>query len=149
MTSPDTTLQESRTGGAQSRLVVIVCGGRAYSDRETLDRALNILHERFPAMTVITGGAGGADRMASAWAKINRIPQEIYPAEWRKFGRAAGPKRNDQMLGALLSYRAAGCAVGIVAFPGGAGTGDMKRRAAESGVLIWEPTPSPAPRRAL
>lgn len=122
-----------------SRLVVIVCGGRAYSDRGFLNGCLGRLRERFPAMTVITGGATGADAMAADWARVNDVPQEVHYADWDRHGRAAGPKRNRKMLATLFDYKAAGCAVGIVAFPGGKGTADMKAAASERGVPVWEP----------
>lgn len=123
------------------RLVVIVCGGRAYRNRARLNECLDALHRRFPAMTVITGGATGADAMAASWALDHGIPQEVYQADWHAHGRAAGPKRNRKMLDALYCYRKAGAIVGIVAYPGGKGTKDMKAAAAERGVMIWEPDP--------
>lgn len=40
----------------------------------------------------------GADSMASNWAKRNNVKEEKYPAEWDKYGKAAGHIRNKQMV---------------------------------------------------
>ena len=39
--------------------------------------------------------AKGADALAERFAAEFNIPTEIYPADWKRYGRAAGPKRND------------------------------------------------------
>lgn len=51
---------------------------------------------------VIHGDARGVDRMAAQWVEVrhNRpgIRAEFYPAEWEKYGKAAGPIRNRRMV---------------------------------------------------
>jgi hypothetical protein len=47
---------------------------------------------------VISGAARGADTHGEAWAEARGIPVERYPADWEKHGRAAGPKRNVEMI---------------------------------------------------
>lgn len=47
---------------------------------------------------VISGGAPGADALGIEFAKNNNIPYEVYPADWLKYGRAAGPIRNQEMV---------------------------------------------------
>ena len=58
-----------------------------------------------------------ADAMAVAWAKSRGVRCIGFLANWREFGRAAGPMRNAQMVAYGLD--------GLVAFPGGRGTADM------------------------
>lgn len=108
---------------------VLVCGGRDYCDASTLWGALDTLRRQSPhdAMIVIQGGARGADQMAREWCESRKVPYENYPAEWERYGRAAGPTRNQQMLDK-------GNPDLVVAFPGGKGTADMIRRAKEAGV---------------
>lgn len=47
---------------------------------------------------VISGGATGADYLADRWAKWQSYKSIVYPAEWQKYKREAGPIRNEQML---------------------------------------------------
>ncbi len=39
----------------------------------------------------------GADALGERWAKENDIPVKVFPANWDKHGKAAGPIRNKQM----------------------------------------------------
>lgn len=47
--------------------------------------------------SVMTGGAEGVDACGSAWARERFIPVRVYHADWKRYGRAAGPLRNRQM----------------------------------------------------
>ena len=51
----------------------------------------------FPITTVISGTARGADKYGEEAAKLRNIPVERYPANWDKYGKSAGYKRNEQM----------------------------------------------------
>lgn len=46
---------------------------------------------------IISGCASGADAIGERYAEENGFKVEKYPANWKKFGRSAGPKRNKQM----------------------------------------------------
>lgn len=110
---------------------VLVCGGRGYADRATLFHTLDRLHREMGFTVVIHGAAPGADSLADAWARKNKIPREPYPAEWDTHGHSAGPIRNTQMLVNGMPER-------VVAFPGGAGTADMVSKAKAAGLWVWE-----------
>ena len=47
---------------------------------------------------VIHGGCRGADLLGGWAARRLGIPVEVYPADWERDGRAAGPRRNERML---------------------------------------------------
>ena len=47
---------------------------------------------------LIEGEAKGADSLARNWAIANKIKLLMFPAQWNKYGKAAGPIRNKQML---------------------------------------------------
>jgi hypothetical protein len=81
--------------------------------------------------TLIAGGARGADTLAYEWAQARGIPAVVYKADWAKLGRAAGPIRNQRMLGE-------GNPNLVIAFPGGRGTANMVRLAREAGVEVIE-----------
>lgn len=107
---------------------VLVCGGRDFKD---FDRVVVVLDNLDPPATlIIHGGAPGADQCAGAWAERRGIPTLRFPAEWEKYGRRAGPRRNQRMLDE-------GKPDLVVAFPGGRGTADMLARADKAGVVVW------------
>lgn len=110
---------------------VLVCGGRDYSDWHALSAALAQVKLLAPhdSLTIIQGGAAGADAMAREWCEAYHIPYMNYPADWEKHGRAAGPIRNQRMLDE-------GRPDLVLAFPGGRGTADMMTRARSAGVEV-------------
>jgi len=77
---------------------VLVCGSRDYTDRFSIEAVIEGMATRADDfITIIEGGAAGADTMA--WNIANGSwPVEPYPADWNKHGKAAGPIRNKQML---------------------------------------------------
>lgn len=73
----------------------IIAGSRGIVLFEILERAIQ--KAPFEITTVISGGARGVDRMGEKWAKKNKIPLEIFPADWVKHGKGAGYIRNRLM----------------------------------------------------
>ena len=129
---------------------ILVCGGRNFDDKPLLYRTLDKLcHDRgwvrfgsfgaTPYVTIIHGGARGADQLAGEWACRFQawVPMFVFPANWEKYGRAAGPIRNQQMLDE-------GKPDVVVAFAGGRGTADMVRRAKAAGIEVIEVAPDDA-----
>jgi len=85
---------------------VLICGSRNYSNeflvRSVLTGLFNNIDEPF---SVIEGGATGADSYASRWADQKILDARPYMvehlrfnADWNKYGKSAGPIRNQQML---------------------------------------------------
>lgn len=110
---------------------VLVCGGRSFSDCGLVFATLDALAKSEVVDCIIEGDAPGADRIAGAWAKRRRVDLRLFPADWAKDGKAAGPRRNQKMLDH-------GKPDLVIAFPGGAGTADMVRRAKAAGVKVHE-----------
>jgi predicted Rossmann-fold nucleotide-binding protein len=113
---------------------VLVCGGRDYTDYESLGYHLGTLRAKHSISLIIHGGQRGADTMAGTWARENNIPVQAYMAEWTRYDKAAGPIRNQRMLDE-------GKPDLVVAFPGNRGTRRMVKQARDHGVdvLIVEP----------
>lgn len=111
-------------GQNRGRHVVLVCGGRDYTDVEHAFEVLDEVHAKCPITLIVHGGARGADMLANAWARKRGIPVSVHPAKWREHGRGAGPIRNRFMFAAEKPDT-------VVAFPGGNGTEDMVRVASE------------------
>ena len=106
---------------------VLVCGGRDYSDYDTVCSTLN--RHAFDADVLIQGGASGADELAVDWAEHHQIRIENYPADWKKYGRSAGYIRNAQML-------QEGKPDLVIAFPGGKGTAMMVKLAEKAKIKV-------------
>lgn len=73
---------------------VLVCGGRYFTDAVALSEVLN----EYDISHLIEGGAKGADRLAREWAAVNGVEFTEFMADWTKYGKGAGPKRNHDML---------------------------------------------------
>ncbi len=88
---------------------VIITGDRNWPE-EGLEAALigGVLDALFNVvnnddLTIIQGGAKGADTVAKRWAEIpfaeeDHIYSETYMAPWKIYGKAAGVIRNQAML---------------------------------------------------
>lgn len=100
---------------------IIVCGGRNYFDKEKFYQTMGGILKNLSDVTIISGGASGADALAKQFARENGISFEEFPAEWERLGKSAGPIRNQKMIDSGADL--------VVAFPGGKGTTDMVRRA--------------------
>lgn len=61
-------------------------------------KAVEQLHKKIPLTAIIEGEAKGADKMGAIVAAILNIPVMKFPADWNKYGKSAGPIRNQQML---------------------------------------------------
>jgi hypothetical protein len=99
---------------------ILVCGGRDFSDRSLLERILDLSLDKWGAdgIVIIHGGARGADTLAGEWAKYHNIECIEEKADWEKYGKRAGPIRNQKMLDEHKPEI-------VVAFPGGTGTTHM------------------------
>ncbi len=116
---------------------ILVSGGRSYSDRDAVWQALDFWfngREDEP-VTVVHGGANGADRLASGWVRkrrsegLDNVSEEVHRAQWGKHGRKAGPIRNSEMVAAGADL--------MLSFPGGAGTFDCTSKAARAGIRVF------------
>lgn len=73
----------------------IIAGSRTYDDYDLLKQVIK--ESGFDITVVISGTAGGVDRMGEQYAKDNNLPLERFPADWNKYGKRAGYLRNRQM----------------------------------------------------
>lgn len=110
---------------------LIIAGGRNYQFTGADYAALDALHLLRGVSEVVSGCASGADKCGEEWAKRNNIPVKPFPANWKAFGRSAGPIRNRQM---------AEYADALALFPGGKGTANMREMAVLNYLEIFEPS---------
>jgi len=74
---------------------ILICGDREWDNLSVIRKVVDGLPK---GSTVIQGGCRGADRMAAALARGTGLRVEEYPADWKTYGKMAGPIRNSQML---------------------------------------------------
>lgn len=127
---------------------ILVCGGRSYGNvpngtapedyaaAKAKADAERVIFWRVMApyadvanIEIIQGGADGADRCARDWASGSGHRCRTFEADWKAYGKGAGPMRNQRMLDE-------GRPDLVVAFPGGRGTADMMRRAKAAGARV-------------
>jgi len=73
---------------------LLVTGDRRWSDYRLIEHWLTLLKPRL----VIHGRAYGADRLAGQAAEALEIETISQAANWTRYGKAAGPLRNQQMI---------------------------------------------------
>ena len=79
---------------------VIIAGSRGFSNykllKETCDEFLKE-KAKDKNIVIISGGAKGADKAGEKYARDCGYDLEVYPANWNKYGKSAGFRRNEQM----------------------------------------------------
>jgi len=117
---------------------IIIAGSRKYNDYhrmlEKLDNLGIHLINTIDPIEIVSGHAPGADTLGERFAKAYDYPLKIFPADWEKYGRAAGPIRNEQM----AKYAAEADRGMLIAFPIGEsrGTRNMIKLAQQYGLEI-------------
>lgn len=82
---------------------LIVAGTRSFNDYELLRSILSTLFMKRHCWTIdwneeiVSGGAPGADTLPVRYATEADMPFKVFPADWNKYGKSAGPRRNRQM----------------------------------------------------
>ena len=74
---------------------VIIAGSRDITDYKQVEAAY--LSSNIPITEIVSGGARGVDALGEQVAKNFGIPIKVFPADWDKHGKRAGPLRNIQM----------------------------------------------------
>ena len=83
---------------------ILVTGSRNWTDKVTIAQAIReawLVAGRPYGVTVVHGGARGADYIAGVYAKRLGFSVEVHAlddAAWNKYGKAAGPIRNKEMV---------------------------------------------------
>ncbi len=116
--------------GAREKVKILVSGDRNWTDENSIREVLN---KYDPQETIlIHGAARGADTLAANVAAELGFKKILpFKADWKQYGRAAGPIRNGQML-------TEGKPDIIIAFhsdiEASKGTKDMLKRAKKAGI---------------
>lgn len=76
---------------------IIVAGGRNFADYDLLSSKLDFYLSKTENPIIVCGEAKGADALGKKYALERNIPVLSFPAEWEKYGKSAGFKRNQVM----------------------------------------------------
>jgi len=119
-----------------SCLVIVAGGGRDLDwPHQHIAAELLACSGSRPVLLVLHGGARGADQAIGRAARQLGWPAETLPADWRRYGRGAGPIRNRELLHTAVQRAHAlarpgfSAGVQVIAFPGGRGTASLLRQA--------------------
>lgn len=126
-------------------MILVVTGGRDFADRTRLHAALDALHAGEPLDHLVLGDASGADTLAYDWVRHRHsmsfpmgcgIRCTRHFANWRDFGKAAGPERNGRMIAQAVSLASSGAKAIVLACPGGRGTADCVAKARAANLTV-------------
>lgn len=76
---------------------VIIAGGRRFNDYDRMANVLDALFDPITDYIIVSGDADGADLLGQRYAEEEGLEVEHHPADWHKYGRGAGFKRNLEM----------------------------------------------------
>ena len=72
----------------------IVAGSRSFGDYPKLCERLDYFLQRKQEVVIVSGGARGADSLAEEYAQSRGFRSVVIKADWDKWGKSAGFRRN-------------------------------------------------------
>ena len=79
---------------------LVVAGCRDFHDYSVASSEIHKHLQKLDAeysVIIVSGCAEGADKLGERYASEHNLTVERFPAEWDKYGKYAGPRRNAQM----------------------------------------------------
>lgn len=79
---------------------VIIAGSRGFNDYDLMKMKCDyFLNEKVKTndIVIISGTARGADKHGERYARERGYELEAHPADWDKYGKSAGYRRNQEM----------------------------------------------------
>ncbi len=90
---------------------LIIAGSRTFADYDMLckitDRLLG--NHQNDTIHIIEGECRGVDELAKRYAIERRYTIHPFPADWNRYGKSAGPVRNEQMHQYIAQFPNRGC----------------------------------------
>ena len=71
-----------------------IVGSRDFNDYDVICNFISAKFDLNEIDTIVSGGAKGVDALAETYAKEHDLNLIVKKADWKKYGRAAGPIRN-------------------------------------------------------
>lgn len=111
---------------------VMITGSRHYTDYKTILAWFHKVEKGYPHLskTLLHGGARGADTLGAQAAESLGWEVQVFPADWKRYGKQAGTRRNQEMVNQKPNV--------LIAFPlhNSIGTWDAVRRARAAGIPV-------------
>jgi hypothetical protein len=76
---------------------VIIAGGRNFDDFNKLCQVCDEFLKDQHDIEIVSGAYKGADALGERYAAERNYPIKQFPANWRRYGKSAGLKRNNEM----------------------------------------------------
>ena len=76
---------------------LIIAGGRNFTNYDLLCEEVGKLTSEISEVEIVSGGARGADLLGEHYAIDKGIKIKRFPADWDRYGKSAGFKRNAEM----------------------------------------------------
>ena len=106
-------------------------GGQDVMDTQAIWAALDRVKGKHDDMVLLHGGSPkGAERIASCWADNRKCQQIVFKPNWKRHGKAAPFKRNDQLLETLP--------IGLIVFPGSGISDNLADKARTLGIPLYD-----------
>ncbi len=87
-----------RAEGPGQQVKVIIAGTRSLVDAALVEDAMSkFQQDGYTPTEIVSGGASGVDKLGEEWARRYHIPVRVFAADWNRYGRSAGPRRNETM----------------------------------------------------
>lgn len=83
---------------AGEAMKLAIVGSRKFSDYAWMEQCLLRRFSVEDIEAVISGGARGTDSLAARFAGEHHLPLVVVPADWKRYGRKAGPLRNAEIV---------------------------------------------------
>ena len=76
---------------------IIIAGVRTFNDYDLLVEKCNKAFSSQTEIEIVSGAANGADKLGERYAIEKGYSIKQLPADWDKYGKSAGYKRNEEM----------------------------------------------------
>ena len=109
----------------------MVTGGRYFNDYAFIKENLTAFfksHQDSSGYVLVHGGCRGCDRLCAQATNELGVKTEEHLADWKRYGRLAGPIRNKEMLESGIDV--------VLAFPGGKGTNNAIKQAISMNIPV-------------
>lgn len=114
-------------------MTLVLAGGRDFYDAVSVGTILD-LYAELQSLEIYVGDCPkGLDYMVREWCWNTGTKCNVFAAEWHKYGKAAGPRRNAEMCKAAIEADPEAI---LFAFPGGRGTASCIQQARRFGLRV-------------
>ena len=76
---------------------IIIAGSREFNDYKLLESKMDTIISKLTNIEIVSGTCYGADQLGERYANQHNLQIKQFPADWNKYGKSAGYKRNVQM----------------------------------------------------